>query len=77
MLLRACFLVPIKRIFPPSAAALRTKVIASSSQANGLTEVDYVDAVGLTPQVGGHLGFHPTGLVAEMETCVDQIFHGG
>ena len=43
---------------------------------NGLLQVDDVDAVALGVDVGSHFGVPAAGLVAEVDACFEQGFHG-
>jgi hypothetical protein len=43
---------------------------------DGLLEVDDVDAVSGPEDEGAHLGVPTTGLVTEVDTGLEQLFHG-
>ena len=44
--------------------------------ADGLLQVDDIDAVALGKNVGGHLGVPAPGLMSEMDARLEQLFHG-
>ena len=60
-------------------AALRDgtdEVVGFLELLDGLLQVDDVDAVALGVDVGSHFGVPATGLMAEVDACFEQGFHG-
>ena len=72
----ACFFVPTKSTVPPRSARLRAKSCASSSSSRGLLEVDDVDAAALGEDEPLHLRVPAAGLVAEVDSGLQQLSHG-
>ena len=52
------------------------EVIGLLELLDGLLQVDDVDTVALGVDVGSHFGVPTTGLVAEVDACFEQGFHG-
>jgi len=55
---------------------LGNKITGLPKQPHGFVEIDYIDAVPWTEDIGFHLGIPTPGLVSEMETRLKHLFHG-
>jgi hypothetical protein len=64
----ACFFVATKRTFPPSATVVRMKL-------HGFLEIDDVDPVARSVDELLHLGVPTMGLVAEVDSRFEHVFH--
>ena len=51
------------------------EVVSLIQLLHGLLQVDDVDAVALGEDVLSHLGVPTTGLVTEVDTCFEKLFH--
>ena len=54
---------------------LTDEVVSLLQLLHGLLQVDDIDPIALSEDVGSHLGVPPTGLVAEVYAGLQQLFH--
>ena len=66
---------PHKQHLPTPRDRVVQKALRLLQQHQALREIDDVDAVAFPEDVALHLGVPPLGLVAEMQTRVDQVLY--
>ncbi len=66
---------PTKRTCSPRATVSRTASRATSSRCDGLGEIDDVDPVALGEDERAHLGIPAAGLMAEVDSGLEQLPH--
>ena len=72
----ACFFVPTKSIVPPRSREVARERGRLLEQLERLLEIDDVDAPALAEDEAAHLGIPAAGLVAEMDSGLQELSHG-